>query len=304
MASRRIDHVGLCALMAIAVICVAPSVSNAITINLFGTGANQPDSAIGGGSLMDIARTAADAWENVFLDDHTLNITIKWGPLPSNTIALHEAGAFSGNPVRQASATITFDNDSSRAWFLDPTPNLNEEWSNFFSEERDLGGGIINIRNTYTGYRGPRINPGNLTPFDLFSVAIHEIGHALGLSSANPAYHAESWPDNEINITAPLPFAGSVIPTNNAQTPANSSSSNAHFSSAILPHTLMVSGLPQGIRRLQTHADILANAQLSQFRNINLNPLQVIPAPSTGILALTGLVFAALPRGIKRNLAA
>jgi len=122
------------------------------------------------------------------------------------------------------------------------------------------------------------------------SVAIHEIGHSLGLSGANTAYQAETCPDNDVDVTGPRPFAGTAIPVNNT-----CPGFNAHLSSATFANALMVPAIGSGTRRTPSAVDILADAQISQFTSINLDPA-LVPEPGTWMLLTGGLGIVALQR--------
>jgi hypothetical protein len=59
-----------------------------------------------------------------------------------------------------------------------------------------------------------------------------------------------------------------------------------------LDHPVLRPSRPSGVRRLLSDADILANAQISQFTQINLNA--AIPEPASIVMLAIGLLF--LPR--------
>jgi hypothetical protein len=62
------------------------------------------------------------------------------------------------------------------AWFLDPTPASASEYTTLTNYTADLGGGTMNIGREYTG------GTGNGAAHDLFTTAVHEIGHAPSTS--------------------------------------------------------------------------------------------------------------------------
>ncbi|MEO7652710.1 MAG: PEP-CTERM sorting domain-containing protein, partial [Bryobacteraceae bacterium] len=63
--------------------------------------------------------------------------------------------------------------------------------------------------------------------------------------------------------------------------------SGAHLN---LPNGLMLSSIGPGIRRIASEADILANAQISQSTDFQLNPTGV-PEPATWMLLSSGLAL-------------
>ena len=137
----------------------------------------------------------------------------------------------------------------------------------------DLGGGLLNTAIAYGG--GPGSVEGG---FDAFSVALHEIGHALGLGSLFQAEHG----DNPITIEDPLPFAGSVLPYIRGHLAGGPDD---------LPLSLMQPFGTDGQRLLPSDADILAVAQAGGFANVRLNGLTPVPEPSTDFLMLSGIVM-------------
>jgi hypothetical protein len=263
-------------------VSLAPS-ARAITIIRVDGGGIAPGNIAGGGTLAGVFHAACDVWEQAILDPFTLTLTFRWGPEPGSTLASHTLLTQGGTPHRETTGLINVDNDDTFAFFLDPTPIVHTEWTTYTESFADLGGGILNTGHVYTGATGSAVGR-----FDLFSILLHEIGHALGLSSANTAFLAERG-DNDVDVTAPRPFPGSAIPLDGG---------SAHTNAGALPDTLLFPGIGTGTRRLPTAADILANAQVSRFQNLNLNPTAAAaPEPFSGALlgtvglAVTGAVF-------------
>ncbi|HEX8373509.1 MAG TPA: hypothetical protein VF585_12060 [Chthoniobacterales bacterium] len=238
------------------------------TLGTFGTAGGAPSSAVGGGNLQLLVEAAADYWESAFADPFVLTIDYGWFPRASSA-ATHRLASEGGSPHRETAATIAFDNDSV-LWFLDLSPLDNVEFSTFTAYLNDLGGGLMNTGREYTG------GSGSAARFDLLTTAIHEVGHALGLSNANNAFQ-ETARDSLINISGNLPFSGAAIPI---------VSGEAHLN---LAHALLRPSRPSGVRRFASEADILSNAQISQFSQVNLTP--VIPEPAVScLLSLTLLL--------------
>lgn len=256
--------------------CTAQPVS-AITIDLvyrspgqsiggIATAGNAPTNAVGGGDLRAIVERAASYWEGIFLDPHTVTLEYGWAPLTS--AGTHNLLAEGGTPHRETRGTVRFDNDGSIVWFLDPTPYSDDEFSYYATYTADLGGGAMNVGREYSGAFG------SAARFDLLGTAIHEIGHSLGLSAANDAFAAEA-ADGDVDLSGAY-FSGAAIPL---------ATGTAHVD---LDQGLMRPTRPYGYRRYASDADILANAQISGFTQIDF--AAAIPEPSSAALAAVAAV--------------
>lgn len=230
------------------------------------TGGDEPVNAAGGGNLFDIFNAAADVWEQAILDDYTLTLNFGWAPL-NGFLALYSPDDRGGDPFREIEGTILFDNDGSSSFFLDPTPTENEEYLTFSEFSDDLGGGEVN---TGRILRTPLGDAFNRT--DLFTVALHEIGHSLGLLNTNFTFADDINIDGDIDIEAPRPLPGTQIPSTTV--------TGGHLD---LSTTLMFAEIPISQRKLPSAVDILAGAEISEFNNLNLNPPQSPPEPPTTV---------------------
>ena len=242
---------------ALAGFIAAISQAHALTIVRDYIGGTPGTNSIGSGSLVEIFNAAADIWEDAILDEHTVVLHYGWSPVGGGVHILNAQG---GTPNRETEGTILFNNDDITGhflWFLDATPRLSEEFSLYREAYQDPGSGVLNVTRVFRHRFGYETSPDKT---DLFSAALHEIGHALGMSMDNLAYISET-ADGKIDVLAPLPFAGMSIPVQ---------TNLAHLANEV-GQTAVMSGWAASDRPMPSAVDILALAQLSGFRKINLN---------------------------------
>lgn len=274
-----------------AVLCVAGAASSAdaVTINTnfvasggslgrYTAGSASTDTA-GGGSLSVLMGQAAHYWEHAITDAGTLNVNYGWSSLGSGTLG---STTTSFSPThRPTSADIAVTDASSVPWFMDSTPGGNSEYGTYTTSSHDYGGGTINTGRVYTGATGAARNR-----FDMLTVAIHELGHALGFYGAS----------NPLDISNPLPDAGTQLPTDT--TTNNACSSNCdHLAIAT---AAMYPSIPAGERKLLTSADRLGVAQLRSDSSVNLS---AVPLPASGLLMISGLAALLRWGGLRRRAA-
>ena len=250
-------------LVVLALVILAPN-ATALTLETHYIGGTTPANAAGGGDLANVFNAAARIWEAAYGDEGTITLNFGWAPVgDAGTHTLIEQGGF---PNREINGLILCDNSGAVAFFLDPTPASNEEYGRRTDESQNLGGGFINVARLF---RDPAGNAVGRT--DLLSVAIHEIGHALGICAANMAFMDEAR-DGGIQVTGDLPFAGTLIPL-----AANRSGITSHFNPLAVTYGSVMSGIGADERRIPSALDILANAQISGFSNVNLDLQSAMP---------------------------
>ena len=258
----------------------AANPAQALTIRRNFVGGNPAPRAVGGGNIVDVFNAAADYWEAAIHDDYTLTLNYAWEALSDQSLATYSSQSSNGSaPFRNTEGFIRFDNDASYDWFVDPTPRDASEYLDFSTATRDLGNGDMNVERRWLSPSGDAVGR-----FDLFNIALHEIGHGLNLLSSNRNFGRETAFDNDIDLTGSLPFAGSQIPT----TPRG----GGHID---LPETSLSPFISRGQRKMLTEADILATAQVSGFTQVNLNPKlmdsppnQAVPEGNFGLALLLG----------------
>jgi hypothetical protein len=253
------------------ILTMAPNAS-AVTIVVNFVGGIPAENAAGGGDLVAIVESAARIWQSVYSNNASLVLYVGWAPIgPAGTHSLIEQG---GDPNRETVGLILFDNSGSVSFYLDPTPDSDEEYHVLTEQDQDLGGGPVNVARLFTHPTGDAVGR-----TDLLTAALHEIGHALGLAGTNISFAAESG-DGAIHIANGLPFAGTVIPL-----ATNYSGITTHIDAERVTYGSIMSGLASDERRMPSSLDILANAQISRFTIRRLDVFetpQPPPSPSSG----------------------
>jgi hypothetical protein len=236
-------------LLLLLLLAALPAHALTIILQFHPTTEDAATNRLGPGNIHDVMRAAADYWQLAIRDDYSVHIHYQWG---FGNISDFQRWSQSGG--RTKVAWIQFVASNVVIWWLDGTPWDSEEFPEYAEKMEDRGGGLISTGRSYRG--GPTDGP---NAFDLFTRALFEIGHALGVFSGSASW-AEQCTNGFLTVTSPLPFAGSsidVYPT----------------SSGLLlsEETLMRGARRSGQRVLPSTIDILACAQLSGFTNLNLD---------------------------------
>ena len=217
---------------------------------------------------MAIVNSAARTWESAYSDSSTLILYVGWAQVgPAGIHTLVDQG---GAPNRETVGIILFDNTGSVSYYMDPTPDSDEEYGQLTVQYQDLGGGPVNVGRVYSRPAGDAAER-----VDLLTAAMHEIGHALGMSNANLSFAEESR-NGTIRISEQLPFSGTVIPL-----ASNYFGLTSHFDPERLNYGSVMTGFASDERRLPSSLDILAIAQISRFDIRRSNQPQTPPSASS-----------------------
>jgi hypothetical protein len=245
--------------LAVLFVFISASESPALTIVTRFIGGTPPANTSGSGNLTDIVNAAARMWESVYADPVTVTLDYGWASIPDagNHIAL----GFNEQGNQELAGMLLFDNTGRTPFFLDPTPASNEEYRQSDEEFQDFGGGLINVARIFRQPSGDAAGC-----LDLLSVVLHEIGHAMGMSVGNYAFAAQS-AGGFILFSEGLAFGGTAAPL-----ASNNSGFIPHFDAMEVSYGCLMGGINADERRLPSELDILANAQISGYTVLSLEP--------------------------------
>jgi hypothetical protein len=269
-------------LIAVLVVCLSMgSTARAIIINAV-YDATQPGAQIFaadplGAQLTSIMGYVTSFYEDSFLDvDHTLNITFFYADLADGLLGQHTYLGADANG-RENSARVRIDTQNAagvaRNYYYDPTPWDNSEFNMGQVLWRDLtatqqtnwynANGATVPATFEAGFTGPAITPAAASGFDMLSLVFHEVGHALGMSAANPMTQAEV-ADGDYDFNSSWIFGGTLA----ARNPNQPTDFMGHLAN---PNALMFPSLGgAGQRVLPSHTDLFSMGAGHQYTLLNV----------------------------------
>lgn len=268
-----------CIALASLLAVVRPATGIDIILNFDNGQSVNPTQDAGATGLQALFAHAESYYEDVFEDTETnTTLTVNFWYEDLDTIAspgtigfhvLVDQNDNGGQPWREVEANIRLDND--RTWFIDPTPQDNSEFDMSQTLWRDLTPAQQNdYYNDFTaadipetfevGVRGAAPAGGVAeADWDMLSTVMHEVGHALGMSSAATATVSETTdldydfnPDFLFGETLASEVLGSV----------------SHLDDDFA--VMCTSCAQQGLRRMPSHTDLFTMAASNKYTNLDV----------------------------------
>ena len=254
-----------------------------IVLNYTGSAASEPTNDPGGTNLMLMMNAAAEHWgraKGIIQDNHSILIDISYtnlsdtpGPNGGTILGLHTPQLIDGSG-RQIKAMIQMDstlNGVNRNWFFDPTPTDDTEFNMLLTRYGSLGaaaqtaGFIGSPPNLLeVGFQGGATLAGGAQgTIDMFSVALHEMGHALGMTGNVLGASFETI-DGDYDVNPNFVDGATMAIL------ASSGSDLVHLADN---NTLMFPGIGTGTRILPSATDVfaVATSPLIQWSSIDLH---------------------------------
>lgn len=212
-----------------------------------------------GSRLRNLVESAAAVYEDIILDDFQVDLAFTWGDLGDDgTLGLATTIASQGR--RPTASRMRFNTNSAANWFLDSTPQNHDEYDLVQTTIESLDPVVRG--NSFSGFPPELLEVGfagvRLTEQgtnDLYSVVIHELGHALGLGST------------ALNSSSNFEVSPELIGGREAGIRSSSEDDLAHLAA---PRTALFPIIVEDVRRLPSATDIFAIASAAGWNEIDL----------------------------------
>ncbi len=245
------------------------------------------------GVIADV-NAAIGYWNSVLpTPTHTLTIDIRLANLGNDNNAGNTVYTTKDAQGRVNRARLDF-NSNTQLWWFDPSPDNSSE---FTLSSTYLNKNPNTPDTTLSGCQGPATLAAAQGKWDFLSVAIHEIGHALGIGfngtdPANFTLYSTEVADGDIDIDAAFSglYSGAILPV--LDIPVTGSHYNGTASAGDFNLTTMATpGWGRGTRALITDLDTLGIASVYDFaQNDVVLTHALVPEPSSFTLAAFGVL--------------
>ena len=254
----------------------APALDIVTTFDAGSSVANSFDPT--GAGLISLVNHVVAYYEDTIHDTHTLNLSFWYEDLTGTALA--RAGSTEFVTGRITNATLRVDTNPPEDWFIDPTPNSDEEFTMTQTLWRDLSastqtdwytvGGGANIPETLeVSFAGTAIAGGDAEDtFDMLTVIYHEIGHALGLDTASDLTANEA-ADGNFNVNSNL-VNGQTFAVQAANSSGDSTPDDSADGAHIEANTLMNPTLANDVRARPSHTDMYALSSAHDYTSLVL----------------------------------
>jgi hypothetical protein len=191
--NRRSIRNGAWALLLGVLMLAEPSWAINIVTNFQSSSSVNPTYDPAATQLQAMMHSVESYWEDIIEDSHTLTVNFWWDDMAdeeANVLAVHQPTAVRNN--RETACNIRFGTDWS--WYFDADPADASEFNMIQTIYSDL---TATNRSAFyngetpdlleAGYRGSAMTTAPQAArsgLDLFSVALHEVGHSLGMTGA------------------------------------------------------------------------------------------------------------------------
>ena len=213
-------------------------------------------------ALRALVDAAVNVYEDIIKDDFTIDLAFTWGDLGDEG-TLGVATTLNTRDGKPTSSRMRFNTNESVSWYLDPTPENHDEYDLIQTTVGDLSS--VDLVNSFSGSPPQLLEVGfaglrteQLQTNDLYSVVLHEVGHAIGLTG--PVIRNSA---NDGDFDVPTNFLGGA----SAGIFVSMEEDIAHLAA---PRTSMFPVFVPDIRRLPSATDVFAIASAAGWEEIDL----------------------------------